>query len=117
MQIESRPVCLFGLYRWSGTTPEQFREHYLGHHAPNIGKRMPGVAWYYTFLNKNPQTGQEGAPRPDAFAVMCFESEQAMRDAPNSKEWAEAMQDNIGFVSHFDTYEVERVTLIGEVAG
>lgn len=114
MKSDDLPIYLFGLYRWAGTTPEEFRDHYLSHHAPNIGKQMPGVAWYYTFLNKEPQTGQDGAPRPDAFAIMCFESEDALKNAPTTDKWAEAMKDNIGFVSHFDTYNVERITLIGE---
>ena len=112
-QPENLPIYLFGLFRWAGTTPEEFRDHYLNKHV-EIGKRIPGVAWYYTFLNREPQTGQEGAPRPDAFAVLCFESEEALREAPNSSAWADAMKDNIGFVSHFDTYSVHRVTLIPE---
>ncbi|TXS96450.1 EthD domain-containing protein [Parahaliea maris] len=114
MKIDTHPIYLFGIYRWSGTTPEQFKEHYLAHHAPNIGAKIPGVRWYYTFLNKNPSVAQEGPPRPDAFAVMCFESEKALSKAPSTPEWAEAISDNIGFVSNFDTFEVERVTIIAE---
>jgi uncharacterized protein (TIGR02118 family) len=112
---QSQPIYLFGLYRWAGTSPEEFKAHYLDKHV-ELGKRMPGAVWYYTFLNKDPQRGQEGAPRPDAFAVLAFESEEALAAAPESDVWQEAMQDNIGFVSHFDTYSVERITVVPEKA-
>lgn len=107
------PVVLFGLYRWAGTTPEEFKDHYLKNHV-GIGKRIPGVAWYYAYLNKDPLRDSNGAPRPDAFAIMCFESDEAFANLPNTAEWGEALKDNVGFISHFDTYSVERVTLVPE---
>ncbi|ROZ99078.1 EthD domain-containing protein [Gordonia sp. OPL2] len=110
---DNQPVVLFGLYRWAGTTPEEFRAHYLDHHV-GIGKRIPGVAWYYAFLNTDPQRDGNSAPRPDAFAVMCFESADAFAQLSTTAEWAEAVADNVGFISHFDTYPVERVTLVPE---
>lgn len=109
MHDDEQPICLFSLYRWAGTTPEQFREHYLTRHAPNIGRQIPGVAWYHVYLNTEPQSGPLGAPRPDAFAVMCFESKAALRDAPASDKWSEAMEDFHGFVSHCDNYTVDLV--------
>jgi hypothetical protein len=47
---------------------------------------------------------------------MAFESEEALANAPNTDAWARAMEDNVGFVSNFDTYTVERVTLVRERA-
>lgn len=110
---EVQPIFLFHLYRWDGTTPAQFREHYLNHHF-HIGRRIPGAAWWWTFLNKNPKAGQEGKPVPDAFSILAFESEEALAKAPESEAWAEANADNEGFVAHVDHYQVERVTLVRE---
>ena len=111
--LEGQPIFLFHLYRWDGTTPEQFREHYLNHHF-HIGRRIPGAAWWWTFLNKNPKREQDGMPVPDAFAVLAFESEEALAAAPQSDTWKAAMEDNVGFTGHFDTYSVERVVVIPE---
>jgi len=110
---ETQPIFLFNLYRWAGTTHQQFRDHYLNHHF-EIGKRIPGSAWWYTFLNRNPQEGQEGRPVPDAFSILAFESQEALEAAPKSDAWAEADADNQDFVSHIDTYTVDRVTLVRE---
>ncbi|WP_314034592.1 EthD family reductase [Dietzia sp. CH92] len=116
VSIENQPVYLFALYRWAGTSPEEFRDHYLSKHA-DIGKSIPGVAWWHTFLNDNPMTNwgiPEGAPKPDAFSIMAFESEEALRKAPESEGWAAANGDNTGFVQHIDVYEVSRVQLVSE---
>jgi uncharacterized protein (TIGR02118 family) len=108
MSSPEQPILLFGLYRWSGTTPEEFRKHYLTRHGPEIGGAIPGVAWYRVYLNKDPQT-ELGAPRADAFAIVCFESQQAAGEAANTPEWAAAIADFDGFVGHLDSYSVEQV--------
>lgn len=77
-------------------------------------ERIPGVKWYCTVLNQAPQRDASEVPRPDALAVMHFENQEAFEKLPDTPERREALKDNVGFISHFDTYPVERVILIAE---
>lgn len=111
---DTPPLLLFEVYRWPGTSPEEFAEHYRTVHA-QIGKRIPGVVWYESFLNKNPTRdwpviGSE--PQPDAHVIMMFESQEAKDNVSNTPEWDEAAEDDIGFCSHFKIFEVDRYTWI-----
>ncbi|HZZ49881.1 MAG TPA: EthD domain-containing protein [Pseudonocardia sp.] len=111
-----QPLLTFDVYRWPGISPEEFREHYVQVHA-KIGMRLPGVIWYESFLNRNPTREWPvigSAPVPDAFVVMKFESPEALANVKDSPEWAEAAQDDIGFCSHFQVYEVDRYTWVSE---
>lgn len=113
-----QPLLTFDVYRWPGTSSEEFREHYVNVHA-KIGMRLPGVIWYESFLNRKPTEGWPvigSAPVPDAFVIMKFESAQALANLQNTAEWAEAAEDDIGFCSHFQIYEVDRHTWIPEPA-
>lgn len=109
------PIVFFPIYRWAGTSVAQFREHYVKVHS-KIGKRLPGVIWYESFLNQ--QSTDEwpvfDAPQPDAFALMKFATPDAMADLRNSAEWVEAAQDDIGFVSHAHVIQTERVTWLAD---
>jgi hypothetical protein len=109
-----QPLLAYTVFRWPGTTVEEFTEHYINVHA-EIGKRLPGVVWYESFLNKKPHTEWPvigSAPVPDAFVLMRLESQDALDTLPNSPEWEEAAKDDIGFCSHFEIFEVERHTWI-----
>jgi uncharacterized protein (TIGR02118 family) len=103
----------FEVYRWAGTSVKEFREHLKTTHAP-LASRFPGVVWYESFLNNDAADGwpSESAPVPDAFVIMEFESKQALENATKSAEWAEAQADNPGFLSHFNTFAVDRITWI-----
>lgn len=101
----------FALYRWDGTTRDEFVEHYLSSHV-NLGKELPHVVSYTTFLNKQDPAEQDGPPRPDAFAVIDFGTEQRANEALASPVFAEAQRDNHGFISRYDTYFVERHDLV-----
>lgn len=111
---DSPPLLLFEVYRWAGTAPEEFAEHYRTVHA-EIGTRLPGVVWYESFLNKAP-TGDwptiGSRPEPDAFVIMMFDSQESLENLPNTPEWDEAARDDIGFCSHFKSYAVDRFTWI-----
>ncbi len=103
---------VFGLYRWHGTSYDEFREHYLSRHV-EIGKRLPHVKSYSIFLVADPgEDPPPGPPRPDAFAVMDFESEEEFQAAIASDEFRKAQEDNRGFIGHYDSYQVERLDLI-----
>lgn len=109
------PIVLFPIYRWAGTSVAAFREHYIHVHS-EIGKRLPGVTWYESFLNKSATDDWPvfDAPQPDAFALMRFASRAAMTDLRNSAEWTEAAKDDIGFVSHAHVIQTERVTWLAD---
>jgi hypothetical protein len=111
---DAQPLLAFTVFRWPGTSFEEFEEHYKKVHA-QIGKRLPGVIWYESFMNKKaagdwPVIG--ASPTPDAFVIMKFESQEALDNLPNTAEWAEAAKDDIGFCSHFEIFEVDRYTWI-----
>ncbi|OUS92099.1 EthD domain-containing protein [Rhodococcus sp. NCIMB 12038] len=110
------PCLAFEVYRWAGTTSEEFRTHYKDVHA-QIGKKIPGLVWYESFMNKDAQEGWPvigGAPKPDAIVVMMFDSEESKQNVAQSAAWDEAAEDDIGFCSHFEIFEVERFTWIPE---
>lgn len=109
------PIVFFPIYRWAGTSVAQFREHYVNVHS-GIGKRLPGVIWYESFLNKQASDAWPvfDTPLPDAFALMKFSSPSAMADLRNSAEWLEAAEDDIGFVSHAHVIPTERVTWVAD---
>lgn len=110
------PCLAFEVYRWAGTTYEEFRSHYKDVHA-QIGKKIPGLVWYESFMNKQAQEGWPvigGAPKPDAIVVMMFDSEESKQNVAQSAAWDEAAKDDIGFCSHFEIFEVERFTWIPE---
>ncbi|MEQ1882838.1 MAG: EthD domain-containing protein [Burkholderiales bacterium] len=109
------PVVFFPIYRWAGSSVAAFREHYIKVHS-KIGKRLPGVIWYESFLNKHATDVWPvfDAPQPDAFALMKFASQDAMADLRNSAEWSEAAEDDIGFVSHAHVIQTERVTWLAD---
>lgn len=111
---DDQPLLLFEVYRWAGTSPQEFEDHYKNVHA-KIGMRLPGVIWYESFVNKAP-TGEwpmvGSRPVPDAYVVMKFESQEALDNLPNTPEWDEAAQDDIGFCSHFSFHPVDRYTWI-----
>lgn len=111
----SAPVVFFPIWRWAGTSPAQFREHYVKVHS-EIGKRLPGVVWYESFLNKQATDAWPvfDAPQPDAYALMKFSSASAMAELRNSAEWLEAAKDDIGFVSHAHVIQTERVTWLAD---
>ncbi|WP_127129075.1 EthD domain-containing protein [Georgenia sp. SYP-B2076] len=112
------PYLAFEVYRWAGTTYEEFRTHYKDVHA-QIGKKIPGLVWYETFMNNNAQEGWPvigGAPKPDALVVMQFDSEESKQNIGNSPAWLEAAEDDIGFCSHFEIFDVERFTWIPEAS-
>ena len=110
------PVLAFEVYRWAGTSVEEFRTHYKDVHA-KIGMRIPGLVWYESFMNKNSQEGWPvigGAAKPDAIVVMMFDSEESKAKIAESEAWTEAAADDIGFCSHFEIFEVDRFTWIPE---
>ena len=110
---ESQPILLFEVYRWAGTTTEEFKKHYHEVHA-QLGKKLEGIIWYETFFNENPtQTWQaQEAPRPDAFVIMQLESEDALDKQRTTENWRIAKEDDIGFASHSVCYRVTRVPWI-----
>lgn len=110
------PVMAFEVYRWAGTSVEEFQHHYKEVHA-RIGMRIPGLVWYESFMNKNSQDGWPvigGAAKPDALVVMMFDSEESKAKIAESEAWLEAAEDDIGFCSHFEIFEVDRYTWIAE---
>jgi EthD domain len=111
---ENNPMLVMTIYRWPGTTFEEFMDHYKKVHA-QLGKGLPGVIWYESFVNKNASANWPvigAAPVPDAFVIMKFESREALDNLQNTAEWADAMKDDIGFTSHFQMFEVDRFTWI-----
>lgn len=79
--------------------------------------RIPGLVWYESFMNKNPQDGRPvivGAAQPDALVVMMSDSEESKAKIAESEAWKEAAADDIGFCSHFEIYELDRLTLSTE---
>ncbi|MTD52475.1 EthD family reductase [Amycolatopsis pithecellobii] len=104
---------LFAIYRWPGTSVEEFRNHLRETHGP-LAKRFPGLAWYESFLTDNAQEGWPvtSAPAPDAFAIMKFDSEAAKQEAAKSPAWAEADADLPGFIGHFNVFAVDRITWV-----
>ena len=111
-----RPTLMFEVYRWAGTTPEQFREHYITVHA-QLGKKIPGILWYETFLNEQPTPGWQAQerPRPDAYVIMKLESEKVLEEMRKTDEWRIAKEDDIGFASHSFSQRVERITWIADI--
>lgn len=110
---ENSPLLVMTIYRWPGTTFQEFMDHYPVH--AQLGKQLPGVIWYESFVNKKASVGWPvigAAPVPDAFVIMKFESQEALDNLPNTPEWQEAMKDDIGFTSHFEVFEVERITWV-----
>jgi hypothetical protein len=107
---------MFEVYRWAGTTPEQFRKHYIEVHA-QLGKKIPGIVWYETFLNEEPTADWQAQerPRPDAYVIMKLESEEVFADLRNAEEWRIAKEDDIGFASHSFSQRVERITWIADI--
>ena len=113
MSTPQRPTLVFEVYRWAGTTPEEFREHYLTVHG-QLGRRIPGIIWYETFLNEQPtETWQaQERPRPDAYVIMTLESEDVLEHLRGTEAWRIAKDDDIGFASHSFSQRVQRVTWI-----
>lgn len=104
------PTLMFEVYRWSGTTPEEFRQHYIDVHAP-LGKKLPGIVWYESFLATDPAREwpiQEGRARPDAYVIIKFESQQALESLKGTPEWKAAKLDDVGFVGNSVAQRVER---------
>ncbi|MGW4131913.1 EthD family reductase [Amycolatopsis japonica] len=101
---------LFAIYRWPGTSVEEFRDHLRETHGP-LARKFPGLLWYESFLTDNAREGWPvtSAPSPDAFAIMKFESDAAKQEAEKSPAWAESDADLPGFISHFDAFKVERI--------
>ncbi|HZB79405.1 MAG TPA: EthD domain-containing protein, partial [Actinomycetota bacterium] len=85
MTSPRRPTLMFEVYRWAGTTPEQFRKHYIEVHA-QLGKKIPGIVWYETFLNEEPTADWQAQerPRPDAYVIMKLESEEVLAEMRNA---------------------------------
>jgi uncharacterized protein (TIGR02118 family) len=106
------PAVMFGLYRWHGVSRADFRRHYVERHV-EIGKRLPHVRRYSIFIvEAEGDEAAPGPPRPDAFALMEFDTRSDFEAALASKEFREAQADNEGFIGHYDTYPVERLDLI-----
>ena len=107
------PVGMFPVYRWPGTTFDEFRAHYIDVHS-GIGKRIPGVNWYESFLNRNAHAEWPvfGAPVPDAYALMRFDSAEALENVKNTPEWDEGAEDDIGFCSHALVVATQRHTWV-----
>lgn len=116
MTSPRRPTLMFEVYRWAGTTPEQFRKHYIEVHA-QLGKKIPGIVWYETFLNEEPTADWQAQerPRPDAYVIMKLESEEVLAEMRNAEEWRIAKEDDIGFASHSFSQRVERITWIADI--
>lgn len=116
MTIPKRPTLMFEVYRWAGTTPEQFREHYIEVHA-QLGKKIPGIVWYETFLNEQPTGAWQAQerPRPDAYVIMKVESDEVLERMRTTNEWRIAKEDDIGFASHSFSTRVERLTWITDI--
>lgn len=110
-----RPTSLFEVYRWPGTTTEEFREHYEQVHA-QLGKKLPGLLWYETFFNNNPTTTWQAQERPvpDAYVVMKWESQEAIDALRGTDQWRIAKEDDLGFASHSFSSPVTRVTWIAD---
>jgi len=109
------PIILFPLYRWPGTSPAAFKEHYVKIHS-EIGKRL-GVVWYETFFNSaaTPDWPVFGEPVADAITVMMFPSAEVLDNVRNTPIWLnEILPDCSGFVSHAPVYDVTRFTWIPE---
>lgn len=111
---DQRPTLIWEVYRWSGTTPEEFRQHYIDVHAP-LGKKLPGIVWYESFLTNDPDREwpiQSGRARPDAYVIIKFESEEAIEALRGTPEWRAAKLDDIGFVGNSVAQRVTRMTWI-----
>lgn len=113
--MNERPTSIFEVYRWPGTTTEEFRAHYKKVHA-QLGKKLPGLLWYETFFNEEATTTWQAQerPRPDAYVVMKWESEEAIEALRGTEEWRIAKDDDIGFASHSFSCRVARVTWIAD---
>lgn len=110
------PILIFEIYRWGGTSPEEFRQHYVDVHA-RLGMKLPGIVWYESFLPQDPQRDwpiQDGRARPDGFVIIQFESEEALESLRGTDEWRAAKLDDIGFVSNSVSYRVERFPWVPE---
>ncbi|OUS91357.1 EthD domain-containing protein [Rhodococcus sp. NCIMB 12038] len=107
------PTTLFEVYRWAGTTTAEFREHYKKVHA-ELGKKLPGLLWYETFFNEDATEGWQvqERPRPDAYVIMKWESQEGLDALRGTDAWEIAKADDIGFASHSASCRVERVTWI-----
>ncbi len=71
-QPDNLPIFLFHLYRWDGTTPQQFRDHYLNHHF-EIGKRnlltLRKLLWKNGVIIRAEDTGGQRQSRTLALRV------------------------------------------------
>ncbi|PXY24696.1 EthD domain-containing protein [Prauserella muralis] len=117
MADEGDVYLAFNIYRWAGTSPAEFRKHYIDVHAPLV-RRVPGVVWYEAFLNKDvaAEWPITAAPSPDAVVVLKFASEQAKEQGMQSQAWSEAAADSAGFISHFDVFRPERLTWVPDAS-
>jgi uncharacterized protein (TIGR02118 family) len=111
---EKKPIVIFSVYRWPTLSPEEFKNYYLETHAP-LAKKFPGAIWYETFLNEDateslPSMGV--APTPDAIAILQFESQEAYDNLPNTPEFKAVVEDQHGFLTHAQSFNVERLTFI-----
>lgn len=113
---DERPILFFEGYRWHGTTPDEFVHHYLDVHA-ELGKALPGLRWYESFISVEPEREwpiQAGRAHPDFYAILQFESEDALADLKNSDEWRVAKKDDWGFVGNSVSQRVKRFTWVPE---
>jgi uncharacterized protein (TIGR02118 family) len=108
---------LFAIHRWHGTTFEQFERHYRDVHA-QFGKKIPGLVAYDVYLAKplGPDGGatveeegpvRAGAPQPDAFTIMTWESHEAFMAATQTPEFQAGAADSEGFAGQVAAYLVE----------
>jgi uncharacterized protein (TIGR02118 family) len=102
---------LFAVYRKPELSFDDFVNHYREVHLP-IARRLPKLRRYEIFPVL-PAAGEaaEGR-RPDAFALMTFDSVDDFETVLASPEMADAVKDNESFIDAFDTYTVDHLPVV-----
>jgi uncharacterized protein (TIGR02118 family) len=101
---------LFAVYRKPELTLDEFVKHYREVHLP-IARRLPKMRRYEIFPVLHAADEAEGR-RPDAFALMTFDSIEDFEAVLASPEMGDAVQDNETFIDAFDTYTVDHLQVI-----
>jgi uncharacterized protein (TIGR02118 family) len=101
---------LFAVYRKPELSFDDFVKHYREVHLP-IARRLPKLRRYEIFPVL--PAAEEGYDRrPDAFALMTFDSVEDFEAVLSSPEMDDAVQDNETFIDAFDTYTVDHLQVI-----
>lgn len=100
---------LFAVYRKPELSFADFVNHYREVHLP-IARRLPKLRRYEIFPVLSADGEADG--RPDAFALMTFDSVDDFEAVLSSPEMGDAVRDNESFIGAFDTYTVDHLRVI-----